>query len=101
MDGPITATYILPAMNRFLLTLLALMTGLVAQAAPAQAAVRGQTEIGSVQAVQVAVRLARQVAVRAAQGSIAYESGLTDAAPLPRLDAASPSVRIGIDRARQ
>jgi hypothetical protein len=88
-------------MNRFFLTLLALMTGFVAQVAPAQAAVREGTEIGSVQAVAGAVRLARQVAVRAAQVSVAHESGLTNAVPLPRFDVASPSVRIGIDRARQ
>lgn len=88
-------------MNRFLLTLLALMTGLAAQVAPAQAAVREGTEIGSVQAVRSAVRRARQVAVRAAQVSVAHDSGLTDVAPLPRFDLAFASVRIGIDRARQ
>lgn len=88
-------------MNRFLLTLLALMTGLVAQVAPAQASVREGTEVGSVQAVQGAVRLARQVAVRAAQVSVAHEGGLTNAAPLPRFGLASVGVRIGIDRARQ
>lgn len=88
-------------MNRFLLTLLALMTGLAAQVAPAQASVREGTEVGSVQAVQSAVRLARQVAVRAAQVSVAHESGLTDAVPLPRLALAFSGVRIGIDRARE
>lgn len=88
-------------MNRFLLTVLALMTGLVAQVAPAQAAVREGTEVGSVQAVQSAVRLARQVAVRAAQASVAYESGLTDKAPLPCLSLDLVTVRIGIDRARE
>lgn len=88
-------------MNRLLLTLLALMTGLVAQVAPAQAAVREGTEVGSVQAVRSAVRLARQVAVRAAQVSVAHETGLTNAAPLPRLDVAFADVRIGIDRARR
>ena len=93
--------YLCPAMNRFLLTLLALMTGFAAQIAPAQAAVREGTEVGSVQAVAGAVRLARQVAVRAAQVSVAYDSGLTNAAPLPRFAVASPGVRIGIDRARR
>jgi hypothetical protein len=88
-------------MNRFLLTLLALMTGLVAQVAPAQAAVREGTEVGSVQAVQGAVRLARQVAVRAAQVSVAYDSGLTNAAALLRFAVATIGVRIGIDRARR
>lgn len=88
-------------MNRFLLTLLALMTGLAAQVAPAQASIREGTEVGSVQAVQSAVRLARQVAVRAAQAGVAHEIGLTDAAPLPRLDVAFADVRIGIDRARR
>ena len=88
-------------MNRFFLTLLALMTGLVAQVAPAQAAVREGTEVGSAQAAHSAVRLARQVAVRAAQVSVAHESGLTNAAPLPRIDVAFVGVRIGIDRARQ
>lgn len=101
MDGRARPSYIRPAMNRFLLTLLALLTGLAAQVAPAQAAVREGTEVGSVQAGHSAVRLARQVAVRAAQVSIAHESGLSDAAPLPRIDVAFVDVRIGIDRARR
>ena len=91
-------------MNRFLLTMLALLTGFVAQVAPAQAALRGggDAEVGSVQAVRGAVRLARQVAVRAASESRVPDfTGCSEAAPLPHFGLGAIGVRIGIDRARQ
>lgn len=90
-------------MNRFLLTLLALMTGLAAQVSPAQAALRAadEAEVGSVQTVRAAVRLARQVAVVAAATGVAHEPRLGEASPLIRVVALAPAVRIGIDRARQ
>lgn len=91
-------------MNRFVLTLLALMTGLVAQVSPAQAAVRGagEAQVGSVQLARSAVLLARQVTIRAVRES-GFESdvGLTEAAPLPCFRIATASVRIGADRARE
>lgn len=97
-------SYLSRAMNRFLLTMLALLTGLVAQVSPAQAALRagGEAEIGSVQAVRSAVRLARQVAVRVAgESTVPALAERDDAAALPRFGLAQNAVRIGIDRARQ
>ncbi|MFT4027126.1 MAG: hypothetical protein QM676_10040 [Novosphingobium sp.] len=91
-------------MNRFLLTLLALLTGLAAQVSPAQAALQAaeEAEVGSVQAVRAAVRLARQVAVCAAgESSVPALAERHDAAVLPRFGLAWHAVRIGIDRARQ
>ena len=89
-------------MNRLLLTLLALLTGFAAQVSPAQAAVRGggDAEVASIQAVH-AVRLARQVAVRAVGQSVANDAQRRDAAPMASLGVAVPAVRIGIDRARE
>lgn len=89
-------------MNRLLLTLLALLTGFAAQVSPAQAAVRGagEAEVASVQAVR-AVRLARQVAVRAVGQSVAADAQLFGTVPLATLNVAAPAVRIGIDRARE
>lgn len=104
VDAPRPSPYLSPAMNRFLLTMLALLTGLVAQVSPAQAALRsaGEAEVGSVQTVRSAVRLARQVAVRAAgESSVPALAERHDAAPLPRFGLAHNAVRIGIDRARQ
>lgn len=91
-------------MNRFFLTMLALLTGFVAQVSPAQAALRAgdQAEIGSVQAVREAGRLARKVADRAAgesSGPVVAERG--EAAPLSRFGLAVVTVRVGIDRARK
>ena len=96
--------YLFAAMNRFLLTMLALLTGLVAQVSPAQAALRAgnEAEVGSVQAVRGAVRLARQIAVRAAgESSVPAFAKRSEAAPLARFGLAQVAVRIGIDRARQ
>jgi hypothetical protein len=91
-------------MNRFVLTLLALMTGLVAQVSPAQAAVRGagEAQVGSVQLARSAVLLAREVTIRAVRDSgFESDAGLIEAAPLPRFPLAVAGVRIGIDRARE
>jgi hypothetical protein len=91
-------------MNRFFLTMLALLTGLVAQVSPAQEALRasGEAEVGSVQAARGAVRLARQVAVRAAgENRAPVFAGFTEPAPLLHFGLAESAVRIGIDRARE
>jgi hypothetical protein len=102
LDAFHPSPYLSAAMNRLLLTLLALLTGFAAQVSPAQAGVRsgGEAEVASIQSVR-AVRLARQVAVSAVQQSAAYDARLRDAVPMARLDLATPVVRIGIDRARE
>lgn len=91
-------------MNRFLLTMLALLTGLVAQVSPAQAALQagGEAEVGSVQTVRSAVRLTRQGPVRVSgktEGATLAERHSVQ--PLPRLVIGTIAVRIGIDRAHQ
>jgi hypothetical protein len=91
-------------MNRLLITLLALLTGLAAQVSPAAAAVQpgGQTEIGALAAPDGQLR----------RGGTAVSDRvrLTRAGPI-RIEAASmhvgamqvlpPTVMTGIDRARE
>jgi hypothetical protein len=104
LDASSPNPYLSAAMNRFLLTMLALLTGLAAQVSPAQAALRvgNEAEIGSVQTVRGAVRLARHVAVRTAgQSSVPVFAEHREAAPLPHFGLAFVAVRVGIDRARQ
>jgi hypothetical protein len=91
-------------MNRLLITLLALLTGLVAQTTPAAAALRsgGQTEIGA-----LAVESGQHRNSVAIAGAEARESQSLPAlvAPAPVASGAAqallPPVLIGIDRARE
>ncbi len=90
-------------MNRLLLALIALLTGLAAQGAPAQAWVclGHDTEIGagvSAKAATLAAVLAKPRAVRqfAETARAAPDAALPEAFALP-----VQTVRIGIDRARQ
>lgn len=104
MDAAAVRAYIPRTMNRFLLSLLALLTGLVAQVSPVQAAVHGagEAEVGAFQLAHGATRLARKVIASAAKGRIAQGyARSSEAQPLPHLRIASIGVRIGIDRARQ
>lgn len=103
LDVPCRGPYLSPAMNRFVLTLLALLTGLAAQVSPAQAvAVRagGEAEVGSVEAVR-AVRLAQQVAVGTAEKAVGHDARAVVCRNLPYRAVPAPAVRIGIDRARE
>jgi len=91
-------------MIRLLLSLLALVSGLAVQGAPAQARLCAphETEIGA----QAPVQMAAHVAVRVAALAVVPRapSALT-VGPVLRLPAAmvvaQPGVLIGIDRARQ
>ncbi len=58
VDVRFAAPYIPPVMNRILLALLALLTGMMTQVAPAQARMGGgsDTEIGAVESVRGAAR---------------------------------------------
>ena len=91
------------AMTRLLLTLLALMTGLVAQVSPAQArsAVAGGAEIGAI-AAWGGERMA-QPSRSADYMHLGQESRpLHRIVPLKRAPVGkAPAVLIGIDRARQ
>ena len=90
-------------MNRLILALMALLAGFSAQVAPAAARVSEGTEIGAAVDSQL---LGRQAAVLAAVADaravpsqkVAQNDGL---AALPPQVRGTPSVLIGIDRARE
>ena len=91
------------AMNRLFLTLLALLTGLVTQAAPAQAALctAGETEIGAVDASGSSRLVA---AVAAGEATVGVAEPCPDAGSFPVLAQGAPpvaAVLIGIDRSRE
>lgn len=91
-------------MTRFFLTLLALLTGLVAQDSPAQARVGGlsQTEIGAVHTAGAVANVSARghsVAAPAPRGE-----RVPGVQPLPRRPGNPvfvPSVQLGVDRARE
>ena len=89
-------------MNRLFLTLLALLTGFVAQVSPAQAVrAADEAQVSAVQVVRSAVRSARHVSFSVADDGSAFGTYRNEAAPLPRLHVAAPAVRVRIDRARE
>lgn len=91
-------------MNRLLITLLALLTGLVAQVSPAAATARvgGQTEIGALAAQTGQLRrgavLAGGIVREAVSRPRRIEASLAPSGPDPVLPR---TVLIGIDRARE
>lgn len=91
-------------MNRIVLALLALFAGIAAQVSPAEARVRGVTEIGATLNQRVAARVTAAVEVAAAfrpePRAEAYV-GDTITRPLLQVYRIAPSVRIGPDRAHQ
>ncbi len=91
-------------MNRIVLALLALFAGIAAQVAPAEARVRGETEIGATLGQRAAARSASAVEVAAAfRAPPRPESHDGDTAdqPLLRGHSFAPAVRIGPDRAHE
>jgi hypothetical protein len=87
-------------MTRLLLTLLALLTGLAAQTAPAQARLGSASEV----AAQLAQSAERNVEAR--QAAAALPAGgnariVLAPPPLPLLAPLAPAVHTGIDRARE
>jgi hypothetical protein len=103
LDALLPSPYLSPAMNRFLLTVLALLTGLAAQVSPAQAALRGGSgaEVGAVEAVRGGARLVVRVAIVAKARGEGFAQRFGQAAILPDFGIAAPGIRIGIDRARE
>jgi len=104
LDGRVPNPYLTATMNRLLLTLLVLLTGLAAQVSPAQASVRasGESGIEAVQPARVASDLAQRVCVRAASPAGQQVDAERSATELPVLTAVvAAGVRIGIDRARE
>ena len=102
LDARLNIPYLSPRMTRLLLTLLALLTGLVAQIAPVQA------RIGGAAGAEVAVQLTSvskrapvvsQIASRPA--SVSVSRLLTSQPFTPQRTAPTPTVLTGIDRARE
>lgn len=91
-------------MNRIVLALLALFAGIAAQVTPAEARVRGATEIGATLGQRAAARAACAVTVAAEfRAEPRVEAEVGDCAPqlLPPAHRLAPSVRIGPDRAHE
>lgn len=91
-----------PAMNRLLLSLLALLTGVVAQVAPAAAAVSSNTaEMGSAE-VQVAGQVVRAATIGFSRAQ-AVRPRLRKTPPVRLAEVLVPvrTVLTGIDRARE
>lgn len=87
-------------MNRLFLALLALFAGIAAQVTPAEARVRGATEIGSVQAQRAVSRAAATVLVLAVLRTQPLDLAASRA-PIRPVSLAAPTVvavRIGSDR---
>ena len=91
-------------MNRIFLALLALFAGIATQVTPAEARVRGETEIGATLNQKVAARAATAVQVAAEFGP---EASVQAAQPKPDQTAfrlsgfTAKTVQIGPDRSRE
>jgi hypothetical protein len=91
-------------MNRIVLALLALFAGIAAQVSPAEARVRGATEIGATLGQRAAARAAAAVEVAAAfRPDPRVEAHGDDLAqrPLTLGIRLAPAVRLGVDRAHE
>lgn len=88
-------------MNRIVLALLALFAGIAAQVSPAEARVRGNTEIGAVHAQRAAVRAATAQQVAVVLAPLDRQRPLTDEIETDPQSGAAPlvPVRLGCDRA--
>lgn len=103
LDGRLRHAYMRLPMNRILLALLALFAGIATQVSPAEARVRGETEIGSVMAQRSATR-----AAASAQAPVPFQPK-TSLTPCDRVHSVPahyarphvPTVRLGPDRARE
>lgn len=90
-------------MNRIFLALLALFAGIATQVSPAEARVRGETEIGSVMAQRSAIRAAASAQAPAVSQTNTSAPARIFAKVLPA-DSAGPmvlTVLVGPDRARE
>lgn len=92
------------SMNRIFLTILALFAGIATQVVPAEARVRGETEIGATLNHKAAARVAAAVQIAA---EFRPESSVQAAQPKPDQSAfhlsgfTAKTVQIGPDRARE
>lgn len=92
-------------MNRIVLALLALFAGIAAQVSPAEARVRGATEIGITLGQRAAARVSSSAEVAVAFRPQPRAEYLADDAvvskPCPPIYRLAPSFRIGPDRAHE
>jgi hypothetical protein len=104
MDGINQSAYILPPMNRLFLAFMALLAGLLAQGGPAQArdCAPGASQVGAVQAPVAQASVASQ-AQQAISGALRSDKPADTAksAVASLQTVLTPTVHIGIDRARE
>ena len=103
LDGRASYAYMVSPMNRIFLALLALFAGIATQVSPAEARVRGETEIGSVMAQRSSARAAASAqapAVSQARSS-APERIFSSVVPAAYAGPAVLTVLVGPDRARE
>lgn len=102
VDAAFPRPYLGGTMLRQLLTLLALITGLAATSAPAEARVHAadgaRIEVAQRQAVAAAADFAAHLTRRSVIG---FAAPLMGQPPLPRVDWRAPTVHFGPDRARE
>lgn len=85
--------------GRFLLTLLALLTGFAVQGAPAEARVLCRAEVGTVASGAAVRKAVVPVAIRGATVQrVEKTQVLTDCAPAPTSSWRAPSILTGIDQ---
>lgn len=104
LDAACGAPYMQRQMNRIVLALLALFAGIAAQVAPAEARVRGETEIGAALGQRAAARAAAAIEVAATFHPALHAEGYTSIPadrPLTRDIPLAPAVRLGPDRAHE
>jgi hypothetical protein len=92
------------AMNRIFLTILALFAGIATQVAPAEARVRGDTEIGTTLNLKAAARVAAAVQVAAEfrpEASVQVAEQKPDQSAFHLSGFTAKTVQIGPDRARE
>lgn len=95
--------YMVSPMNRIFLALLALFAGIATQVSPAEARVRGETEIGSVMAQRSAIRAAASAQAPAVSQARPSAPARVVANNLPAANAGPEvlTVLVGPDRARE
>lgn len=103
LDGWKSRPYMVFPMNRILLALLALFAGIATQVSPAEARVRGETEIGSVMAQRSATRAAASAQAPAVNQARPSAPARIFASSLPTANTGPLvlTVFVGPDRARE
>lgn len=103
LDGLKSHAYMVSQMNRIFLALLALFAGIATQVSPAEARVRGETEIGSVMAQRSATRAAASAQAPAvSQAKFSAPARIfANVLPAANIGPVVLTVLVGPDRARE